>query len=84
MAMGLRYSRKKRKLMENEGAKTNEKLHSTNTSGKNLTLEEVEKQKKKKKHSGVKLITAWWWSARKEKIRGRKSTEETLEREKKR
>ena len=35
--------------MENEGAKTNEKLHSTNTSGKNLTLEEVEKQKKKKK-----------------------------------
>lgn len=51
MAMGLRYSRKKRKLMENEGAKTNEKLHSTNTSGKNLTLEEVEKQKKKKKNT---------------------------------
>lgn len=38
--------------MENEGAKTNEKLHSTNTSGKNLTLEEVEKQKKKKTQWG--------------------------------
>lgn len=55
MAMGLRYSRKKRKLMENEGAKTNEKLHSTNTSGKNLTLGEVEKQQQQKK----KKRTQW-------------------------
>lgn len=67
--------------MENEGAKTNEKLRSTNTRGKNLTLREAEKQRKKE-HGEVKLITAW--SARNEKIRGRKSTEETLEREKKR
>lgn len=60
--------------MENEGAKTNEKLRSTNTRGKNLTLEEVKRQRKKE-HDGVKLITAWW-SARNEKIRGRKSTED--------
>ena len=38
--------------MENEGAKTNEKLHSTNINGKNLTLGEVEKQKKKKNTVG--------------------------------
>lgn len=50
--MGLRYSRKKRKLMENEGAKTNEKLRSTNTGGKNLTLGEAKRQTKKKNTMG--------------------------------
>lgn len=52
MAMGLRYSRKKRELMENEGAKTNEKLRSTNARGKNLTLGEVERQRKKRTRWG--------------------------------
>lgn len=51
--------------------------------GEKLNVRRSEETNKKKEHDGVKLITAWW-SARNEKIRGRKSTEETLEREKKR
>lgn len=48
MAMGP----KKRKLIENEGAKTNEKLRSTKTRGENLTLGGVERQRKKRTRWG--------------------------------